>query len=276
VSGGAPTRVSGSATGWAKPGPLTLLRAARSGRGRLLGGYAIALAGTAVAVAAMLPLRDRITALSEGFVFLVVVVAAASVGGLWPGVVASLAGFATFNFFFIPPYGTFRIGRVQDVLVLLVFLGLSVLISVLFARASERAHVAEARLNELEGLQLLSEELVSMPPGPAAYDRVLRRLTWLFDCSSAALSLQRIGDYRGLEQSEAVGDETAPATFEERVPLTIGGRTLGLLVLRGNRGPMVPAERRVLSAFAAHLVTMLDRDRMLAASVRAQAVAANS
>jgi two-component system, OmpR family, sensor histidine kinase KdpD len=256
------------------PGPLALLRTGGERRARVLAGYVIALAGDALAIAVFLPARDRITPLSKGFGFLVVVVAAAAVGGLWPGVVASIAGFVVFNYLFIPPYGTFRIGRLEDVVVLFVFLGLSVVISILLARATERAQVAESRRLELEALQLLSSDLVSMPPGPDSYSGVLRRLLWLFECSSASLRLERATDFRGLDEGVAVGEPSSAtadgAPFEERIPLVIQERTLGLLTLLGDRPPLVPAESRVLRAFAAHLTIMLERDRMLAASVRAQ------
>ncbi len=60
-------------------------------------------------------------------------------GGLAPGILASVLGFLTFNFFFLPPYGTWSIGRPEFVVVLFVFLALSVVISELLARATERA-----------------------------------------------------------------------------------------------------------------------------------------
>src|SRR2546421_11441557 len=77
---------------------LTILEARRR-----LAGYLIAMVGTAALTAALLPFRNDIAPLSKGFGFLVVVVAAAAIGGLGPGIVASFLGFLTFNFFFIPP-----------------------------------------------------------------------------------------------------------------------------------------------------------------------------
>ena len=115
---------------------------------------------------ALLPVRDDITPLSKGFGFLVVVVAAAAIGGFGPGILASFFGFLTFNYFFLPPYDTFVIGRGEYVVVLFVFLGLSILISVLLARATSRAESAELREEELRTLQTLSAELVVRRSGP--------------------------------------------------------------------------------------------------------------
>ncbi len=261
------------------PGPLTLLRTGTARRARLIAGYVVAFAGTGLAIAAFLPFRDRITPLSKGFGFLAIVVAAAATGGLGPGVTAAVLGFIVFNYLFIPPYGTFRIDRAEDVVVLFVFLALSVIISMLLARATERAEVAEARRNELEALQRLSADLVAVRPGPDAYRSVLRSAMWMFGCTAAALSVQHAAEYRGLEEEVAVhadhaDDRPDAGSFERREPLSIGGRSLGLLVLRGDRPPLVPAEQRVLTAFAAQLSMLLERDRMLAASVRAQTEAA--
>jgi len=274
VSGAPSDRMDGERA----PGPLELLRTAGAKRGRLIAGYVVAVAGTGLAIAIFLPLRDNITPLSKGFGFLAIVVAAAAIGGLGPGVTAAILGFVVFNYLFIPPYGTFRIDRAEDVVVLFVFLALSVIISLLLARATERAEVAEERGLELEALQHLSSDLVAMPPGPDAYRSVLRRVAWMFDCPSVTLSLQRVAEYRGLDEAITIGPPAttptgssgSPGTFEERSPLDVGGRNLGLLVLRGDRPPLVPAERRVLSAFAAQLSLMLERDRMLAAVVRTQ------
>jgi two-component system, OmpR family, sensor histidine kinase KdpD len=107
----------------------------------------------------LLAIRGATTPLFQGFGFLVVVVAAAAVGGLGPGVLGSILGFLAFNFFFLPPYHTFVIARAEDVVVLFVFLGLSILISALLARARERAEAAETRAQELRILQTLSAEL---------------------------------------------------------------------------------------------------------------------
>src|SRR5690242_7104554 len=95
------------------PSSISRLRVRKPGREPI--GYAIAVLGTAWLTAALLPVRADMTPLSKGFGFLVVVVVAAGVGGLGPGLAASVFGFLTFNFFFLPPYDTFVISRPEDV-----------------------------------------------------------------------------------------------------------------------------------------------------------------
>ena len=122
--------------------------------------YVVAVLGTALIVAAASPIRERVDPVATGFGFLVLVVACVGLGGMGPGIVASVLGFAAFNFFFLPPYETFAVAKAHDVIVLFVFLGLSVLISLLVARADTRARVAEARAEELRRQQDLSRVLV--------------------------------------------------------------------------------------------------------------------
>ena len=62
-------------------------------RARVIWGMVLAVVGTVALVAAFLPVRDDITPLSKGFGFLMLVTVVVAVGGLWPGIVASVLGF---------------------------------------------------------------------------------------------------------------------------------------------------------------------------------------
>jgi two-component system sensor histidine kinase KdpD len=229
---------------------------------------------------ALLPFRNDLTPLSKGFGYLCVVVAAAAVGGLAPGILASFLGFLTFNFFFLPPYGTFTIGRPEFAVVLFVFLGLSVVISELLARATERAHSAELREAELKTIQSLSRELTLRVPGPETYEAALRQLCEVFGFSAATLFIESTGDARGLTEHVTVGDTDLPleASWDprrddqspERLPLSVGGRLLGLIVLKGDRPPVSPAESRVLRSFCDQVAMVLERDRLLRSATEAE------
>jgi len=245
---------------------------------RRAAGYAIAFVGTGGLVAALLPFRGSIRPLSLGFVFLALVVVSAGVGGIGPGIVASVLDFLAFNFFFIPPYGTFVIARAEDVVVLFVFLGVSVLISILLARATDRAEAAEAREGELRMLQELSRVLVVQGPGVETYETLLGQLVDGFGFQAGALFVQT--PEGGLEERVAVGaplgeirpgwDPASMAPAPERLPLSVGGRTLGLIVLRGDRPPLTAAESRVLRAISDQLALVLERDRLLRAATEAE------
>jgi two-component system sensor histidine kinase KdpD len=242
--------------------------------------YALSIVGTVALVAGFLPFRDEVEPLTKAFGFLLVVVAAAGIGGIGPGVFASVLGFVVFNFLFLPPYDTFVIGKPEYVVVLFVNLGLSVLISILLGRATERAEAAEAREAELRTLQDLSRELVVRPPGPEAYREVIGRVLDTFGYDAGALFVRDAGQAGGLREEVAVGCDPGEIVPEwdprssdrppERLPLSVGANNVGLLVLRGSRPAPSPAESRILRALGDQLALVLERDRLLRSATTAE------
>jgi two-component system, OmpR family, sensor histidine kinase KdpD len=242
---------------------------------RTVAGYVLASLGTMGLVRVLLAIREDVDPLSKGFAFLVLVVLTVGVGGLGPGLVASVLGFVCFNYFFLPPYDTFAIQRAEDIVVLFVFLGLSVLISVLVSRARARAEAAEAREQELR-LQLdLSRALVEPRVEAESYELVLRLVVRRFGYRAGSLFVQPKADLGGLEEAANVEISTDPSPSAgdeemERLPLNVGRRNLGLLVLRGTRPPLSQRERRGLETFGNQLALVLERDRLLRAAAEAE------
>lgn len=243
---------------------------------RTIWGYVLAVLGTAALVVFFLAIRDDVDPLSKGFGFLVLVVITVAVGGLGPGITASVLGFACFNYFFLPPYDTFVIDKAEDVIVLFVFLGLAILVSILIARADARARSAEARASELRLQQDLSRALVEPQPGADRYGNVVRLVVSTFHFDDGALFEQPGADLAGLQELSVV--DATPGSIPltagegvERFPLNVGRRNLGLLVLRGSRPPLDQSERNILEAFGNQLALLLERDRLLRAAVSSAA-----
>lgn len=254
-----------------------LLREPASPR-RRAAGYVVALVGPIALAAALVPFRDNLRSTTVGFTFVVIVVIAASLGRVGPGIVASIVGFLAFNYYFLPPFDTFAIARPEDVTALFVFLGLSILISILFARAGERADAAEAREAELRTLQELSRDLVVQGPGEETYRALLEHLVREFAFDAGALFVQEQGE--GLVELMAVGAEPGRITptwdpassgrAPERLPLSVGRRNLGLIVLIGERPPLEAPESRVIRAVCDQLALVLERDRLLRTATEAE------
>ena len=235
---------------------------------KTVAGCVVAVVATAALVVVLHPHRGDINTVSEAFAFLFVVVGTVWLGGLWPGIFASLLGFACFNYFFIPPFDTFAIGKGEDVVMLFAFLALSVVISLLVTRSDARAAAAEARAAELRMQQDLSRALVEPDTGPDRYAVVLRLIVSSFGFADGVLFEQPHADLGGLEEMTVVNAEpgtiaTTAGDGIERFPLNVGRRNLGLLVLRGDRAPLTASERRILEAFGNQLALLLERDRLL-------------
>jgi K+-sensing histidine kinase KdpD len=237
---------------------------------RVVAAYVLAVVATSAFVLAASPIRERVDPVATGFGFLLLVLACVGLGGLGPGIAASVFAFVAFNFYFLPPYGTFAIAKAHDVIVLFVFLGLSVLISLLVGHAEARARAAEARAEELRRQQDLTRLLIEPQAGDRPYEGVLRVVVATFGFLDGALYVQE--PERGLVEQATVGGGPGgvPPTGGdgvERLPLNVGRRNLGLLVMRGVRGQLSPSEQRILESFGNQLALLLERDRALRAAI---------
>lgn len=113
------------------------------------------LAGYAAALAAILAVSLLIGALlswraipNSSMLYLIAVLAIAITFGRGPAVLASIAAFLTFNWFFIEPYHTLTIADPTEWVALLLFLLTAVVTGQLAARERRRAREAEQRERE--------------------------------------------------------------------------------------------------------------------------------
>ncbi|HTZ89253.1 MAG TPA: DUF4118 domain-containing protein, partial [Alloacidobacterium sp.] len=91
---------------------------------------------------------------------LLLILALAARWGLRYAVVTSIAAAALFNFFFLPPIGTFTIADTQNWVALFAFLGTSIIASRLSSRIQEEAEQAKSGKREVEILFQVSRELL--------------------------------------------------------------------------------------------------------------------
>jgi two-component system sensor histidine kinase KdpD len=84
--------------------------------------------------------------------FLLIVLFVATVWGSRPAVLASLLGVGCFNFFFLPPFGTFTIRNPDNWVAFFAFLITALTAGELSARAKQRAEEAEAAKRDVERL----------------------------------------------------------------------------------------------------------------------------
>lgn len=195
------------------------------------------------------------------------VVAVALLGGLWPALVAAVLAGLTVNYFSVRPIGSFTVIDPENVLALLIFVLVAVAVSLVVdrsARLSKEAHRAGA---EAAVLGELSRRAVAEGNSiPAFLDQVREH----FQVDGAGLWVrgpegERAGsggaggwvlrEYSGGKRPTAPPG-TQPGTAVEQLDadrrLTLTGRELSA------------DERRLLSAFGAHLLAMLQREELSA------------
>ncbi|HEY2572957.1 MAG TPA: ATP-binding protein [Verrucomicrobiaceae bacterium] len=177
---------------------------------------------------------------------LLAILGVATQWGLAEAIAASIAGMLCFNFFFLPPVGTFTIADPQNWVALFAFLVTAVSGSELSARARRRALEAMKRQQEVERLYELSRNLLLLDQQSPAASQVAYRIFQVFDLPGVAI-FDREEDriYRAGSEPMPVSDgrmrDTAlqatayhdPASNLSVLPLKLGGGSVGSLAVSG-------------------------------------------
>ena len=220
---------------------------------------------------------DLATALSS---YLVLVVAVAATGGVWPGALAAIAGFLLSNYYFAPPVHTFTIADARDVLALLMFLVTAGVVSVLVDIAARRSAAAVQARSDARMLARVAGRLVSPEGNPMP--ALLEELMVAFRLESATILRRPAGDAAVSAAAAATGTGGVawatvasagpdPVTTPEGASLTLPLTDDAVLALQG---PGLSAEDRdILAAFAAQLATALESDRLHAEAAEADSLA---
>lgn len=132
------------------------VRAGLSPRRQLLGA-AIALVGLPLITAGLRPLRDELTVESVLLLYLLVVVATAAVGGVWPASAAAITAVGLVNWYFTPPYHTLTIAEGDHVLALFVFLVVASVVALYVTVADRNASESAAVAAEAAALDRANE-----------------------------------------------------------------------------------------------------------------------
>lgn len=135
-------------------------------------GYAWAAGGVAGATLLFWLARGYLDKAHASLLYLPIVVACATRYGFGPAVLGAAGSFACWNYFFLPPYGTWVVEDPKDWLALFVFLAVALATARLAARGRDQAREARAREREARALQRASEQI----SGEVEAERVLPAL----------------------------------------------------------------------------------------------------
>ena len=198
--------------------------------------------------------------------------------GLRYAVATSLAATACYNFFFLPPIGTFTIADPQNWLTLFAFLATSVFGSRLAEQARGEAEQARTRQGELEVLYRLSRELLqagdvsslleTLAPAVARASSAAAVVVMTADGRRVGMVDELQGSLDEAEQLLAAPDprteQIAGSTWA--VPLRVGVRPRGILLLRG-----VALSTETLDALGGLISVAMDRAQALEEVTRTRA-----
>lgn len=226
-------------------------------------GLALIVVGVPALIAGCLAASPTLSLASVMLVFLLLVIAVALVGGLWPGLPAAVVSGMAVNWFFTPPTGRLHVDRIENLLALGVYLITAVAVATVVDRSARRASDAARSRAETAILASLSRSVLS---GDRGLPTLLEQIREAFGLTSVAMVERRDGDERVVG---SCGEPETQATDE--VPIT------DALTLRLCGRHLSASDRRVLVAFAEQAAVALHQDRLTAqAAEAARLAAANS
>jgi two-component system, OmpR family, sensor histidine kinase KdpD len=217
-------------------------------------GWVLAILGPWAMTWLLLLLGEQLGLPTDLLLFLALTVAVALVGGLWPAVVGALVASLLLNFFFTPPTGTFTIAEFENALAIGVFVVTAVAVALVVDFAARRSADAVRASSEAAALSTLAGDVVRSETGTGA---LLSRIQESFGQDAVALversdprSAWQVVAQAGGEHAVTPDNADTSVSVDDRRTLLLRGRTLDA------------GDRRVLDAFAAQTVALLDRDRL--------------
>jgi len=214
-------------------------------------GVAAAALGVALTTLLLYALRDIAPVVSLGVVYLVVVLAVASVWGLWLSLGTLAASALAFNYFHIPPTGRFTISGAENWVALVVFFIAAVIASSLTELARRRTVEAQQRRQEADLSAEMARLLLRGGRLEEALPAVAERLARALDLRSASVVAQAVD-----------------GTF----PLREGSRQIGTLTVDAPEPVLRRIQTRIVPALEALLAAALERDALMADAVETAAL----
>jgi len=178
--------------------------------------------------------------------FLLSVLLVSANWGFWYAAYLAVLSTLAFNYYFLPPFGTFTIADPQNWAALFAFLATAMIAGQLSERARRETLRANQRRREIEHLYAFSQRLLTLESVPELLNLVPRHLAETFDARGAALFVSDRPDVyrsdpnvREIETShlQSVAARGEPLTDLERglayVPLRLGVRSVGSIGISG-------------------------------------------
>lgn len=155
-----------------------------------------------------------------GFSFLLAILAISALWGMAVSAVMSVAAMLAFNFFFLPPIGTFTIADPQNWVALFAFLVTAIVGSQLSVRIRREADAANQRSIEIERLYAFSQKLLSEGNVIRLLNAIPRHLEEAFGSDRASLFLSDKNEfYHSASDVTQLEEESIRASFARDEPI---------------------------------------------------------
>jgi two-component system sensor histidine kinase KdpD len=199
---------------------------------------------------------------------LLAILVISTIWGLAVAIFTSVVAMLAFNFFFLPPVGTFTIADPQNWVALVAFLATSLIASQLSTRVRREAEESKRRRREVERLYVFSQQLLASGNVITLLNAIPNHIVETFGVGAAALYLDfKDKFYHSGAADHFSREEMRRATLGEKplldqtrslsfVPVHMGRRPLGSLAISG---PLL--SRETLEALGTLIAISFERAR---------------
>jgi len=212
--------------------------------------------------------RDTLGEAVIALLYLVPIGWSASRWGQGPGMCAALTAALMFDFFFIPPFYTFAVGRLEGWLVLAIFLTVAIVVV-----GRIQSGLSRARASEREAIFMyeLSAALAGLRTQAAVAHILARQLQQMFQAALVQVVIDLEGQLPDIEVSEP-RDGEGKGRPDRVLPILNAWGLVGEIKLWRGYGELPPEESRLLQNFASQAAQALERTRLAEAEDRAKAL----
>jgi two-component system sensor histidine kinase KdpD len=154
--------------------------------------------------------------------YLLVTLFVASLGDLAVAIAVSLAATLCFNYFFLPPVGTFTIADPYNWVALVSFLIVSIVASRLSASARAKAQEALDRRNELTRLFDLTRDILLTTAREGALAAIARHVARRFELDMVAICVPQPGGGWGVHHGGAASSDIAAGDLDRAFAAAAG------------------------------------------------------
>jgi two-component system sensor histidine kinase KdpD len=192
----------------------------------------------------------------------------ASRWGQGPGMCAALAAALAFDFFFIPPFFTFAVGRLEGWLVLAIFLAVAIVVV-----GRIESGLSRARASEREAILMyeLSTALAGLRTQAAVAHILARQFQQMFQAALVKVVIHSDGQSSNLVASEP-RDGVGKGRPDRTLPILNAWGLVGEVQLWRGYGELPSEQSRLFQNFTSQAAQALERTRLAEAEDRVRAL----
>jgi two-component system sensor histidine kinase KdpD len=231
--------------------------------------YMLACLLMAISTGLLLLLRSDISPELVALLYLVPVAIATALWGLGPGITSALLAFLSLNYFFIEPYYSLTVHHTQDLLGLVLFLGIAVGINMLLGWTRRNLAIAEVRQHEAIRLYELASHLSGLQDEEAIARSLANQIQDAFQAQLVEVLVEAQPGGKPIQASSAESPARSLSSRPTRLaPLQSARSLLGEIRIWREAPSFNSEEERLLNAFAGQGVLALERARLTQAATQ--------